>query len=60
MEHPLDVPAVLKRDKDNKAPYMIENVHPTGRNFFADLVASPANSPPASPPSWVPPWASTS
>lgn len=57
-----DIPAALKRDKDNVAPFMRAlEFHGAvsvkyDENGKAHHRPNPATSPPASPPSWVPPW----
>jgi hypothetical protein len=49
------IPACLKRDANNRAPWMNADFKP-----HKHYSASPAANPPANPPNWVPPWAASS
>ncbi len=53
------VPDVLRRDANNKAPFMDAGTpwDPNATmNWTVRVRPTPATSPPASPPLWVPPW----
>lgn len=54
-----DIPECIKRDKDNRAPFMLTKCtdDPRGGIDFGLMKLTPVTSPPASPPAqWLPPW----
>jgi len=57
-----DIPAALRRDANNVAPFMVTK--PNTVDFFHETPrivtgVSPEANPQATPPSWAPPWSST-
>ena len=55
----LEIPAVLKRDKNNVAPFMRRDVPEYVDDATDQAPINHADNLPASDQSWIPPWAST-
>lgn len=56
---PLDIPECLKRDKNNKAPFMLKEISQKVMTEYAStFMLSPAINPQSTPPDWTPPWSS--
>lgn len=58
-----DIPACLKRDKNNVAPFMMKSLcvdEGCPHAGTPHVCVSPADNPPATDQDWLPPWASKS